>query len=51
MEQKLDFLSEIVVNFGEITEKELIDFGMPDHLSLMSDLNFLTVGEPLKNIY
>lgn len=33
---------------GEITEKELIDFGMPDHLSLMSDLNFLTVGEPFE---
>lgn len=33
---------------GEITEKELIDFGMPDHLSLMKDLNFLTVGEPFE---
>lgn len=33
---------------GEITEKELIAFGMPDHLSLMKDINFLTVGEPFE---
>lgn len=33
---------------GEITEKELIDFGLPDHLSLMQDINFLTVGEPFE---
>lgn len=33
---------------GEITEKELIEFGMPDHLSLMDNLNFLTVGEPFE---
>ncbi|BBA50153.1 PTS sugar transporter subunit IIA [Fusobacterium varium] len=33
---------------GEITERELIDFGMPDYLSLMGDLNFLTVGEPFE---
>lgn len=33
---------------GEITEKELIEFGMPKYLSLMSDLNFLTVGEPFE---
>ncbi|WP_300357174.1 PTS sugar transporter subunit IIA [Fusobacterium sp.] len=33
---------------GEITEKELIEFGMPKYLSLMKDLNFLTVGEPFE---
>lgn len=33
---------------GEITEKELINYGMPDYLSLMGDLNFLTVGEPFE---
>ena len=33
---------------GEITEKELIEFGMPKYLSLMQDLNFLTVGEPFE---
>ena len=32
----------------EITEKELIEFGMPKYLSLMQDLNFLTVGEPFE---
>ena len=36
------------VFLGEITERELIDFGMPDYLSLMGDLNFLTVGEPFE---
>lgn len=33
---------------GEITERELIDYGMPEYLSLMGDLNFLTVGEPFE---
>ena len=33
---------------GEITEKELIAFGMPQYLSLMKDLNFLTIGEPFE---
>ncbi|AVQ21072.1 phosphoenolpyruvate-dependent sugar phosphotransferase system, EIIA 2 [Fusobacterium necrophorum subsp. funduliforme ATCC 51357] len=33
---------------GEITERELIEYGMPDYLSLMGDLNFLTVGEPFE---
>ena len=33
---------------GEITEKELIEFGMPKYPSLMQDLNFLTVGEPFE---
>ena len=33
---------------GEITERELIAYGMPDYLSLMKDLNFLTVGEPFE---
>ncbi|MCI6152644.1 MAG: PTS sugar transporter subunit IIA [Fusobacterium perfoetens] len=33
---------------GEITEKELIEYGMPKYLSLMKDLDFLTVGEPFE---
>lgn len=33
---------------GEITEKELISFGMPDHLAIMNSLDFLTVGEPFE---
>lgn len=33
---------------GEITEKELIEFGMPKYYSVMSDLNFLTIGEPFE---
>lgn len=36
---------------GEITEKELISFGLPDHLSLMNDINFLTVGEPFEEYF
>ncbi len=33
---------------GEITEKELIAYGMPSHLSIMNSLDFLTVGEPFE---
>ena len=33
---------------GEITEKELIEFGMPKYTSVMQDLSFLTVGEPFE---
>lgn len=33
---------------GEITEKELIAFGMPDHVLMMDNVNFLTVGEPFE---
>lgn len=33
---------------GEITEKELIEYGMPKYLSLMKDLDFLIVGEPFE---
>ena len=33
---------------GEITEKELISYGMPKYLSLMRDLDFLTIGEPFE---
>jgi PTS system nitrogen regulatory IIA component len=33
---------------GEITERELIEFGMPKYTSVMQDLNFLTVGEPFE---
>ena len=50
LEQKsaLPVLTEDGFLLGEITERELIGFGMPEHLSLMSDLNFLTVGEPFE---
>jgi len=45
LEQKsaLPVLSEDNILLGEITERELIGFGMPEHLSL-----FLTVGEPFE---
>ena len=33
---------------GEITERELISFGMPKYTHLLDDLNFLTVGEPFE---
>ncbi|MEG0729825.1 MAG: PTS sugar transporter subunit IIA, partial [Cetobacterium sp.] len=33
---------------GEITERELIQFGMPKYVSILNDLNFLTVGEPFE---
>ena len=34
---------------GEITERELIAFGMPKHTTILNDLSFLTVGEPFEN--
>lgn len=34
---------------GEITERELIAFGMPKYTTILSDLNFMTVGEPFEN--
>lgn len=33
---------------GEITERELISFGMPKYTSIMDDLSFMTVGEPFE---
>ena len=33
---------------GEMTERELISFGMPDYTSVMDDLNFFTIGEPFE---
>ncbi len=33
---------------GEITERELIGFGMPKYTSIMESLSFLTVGEPFE---
>lgn len=36
---------------GEITEKELIEFGMPKYTSLMNDLSFMTVGEPFEEYF
>ena len=34
---------------GEITERELISFGMPKHTTILNDFSFLTVGEPFEN--
>ncbi len=36
---------------GEITEKELIAFGMPKYTSLMNDLSFMTIGEPFEEYF
>lgn len=36
---------------GEITERELIEFGMPKYTSLMNDLSFMTVGEPFEEYF
>jgi len=33
---------------GEMTERELISFGMPSYTSVMDDLNFFTIGEPFE---
>lgn len=33
---------------GEITERELISYGMPQYTHLLEDLNFLTIGEPFE---
>ncbi|MDX8335814.1 PTS sugar transporter subunit IIA [Candidatus Cetobacterium colombiensis] len=34
---------------GEITERELISFGMPKHTTILNDLSFLIIGEPFEN--
>lgn len=36
---------------GEITQRELIEYGMPKYTSLMSDLSFMTVGEPFEEYF
>ncbi len=36
---------------GEITERELIEYGMPKYASLFNDLSFLTVGEPFEQYF
>jgi nitrogen PTS system EIIA component len=33
---------------GEMTERELISFGMPSYTSVMDDLDFFTIGEPFE---
>ncbi|OQY42815.1 MAG: nitrogen regulatory IIA protein [Fusobacteriia bacterium 4572_74] len=33
---------------GEITERELISYGMPNYTSVMDNLNFFTIGEPFE---
>ena len=42
VDDKMNFL-------GEITERELISFGMPKYTTILNDLNFMTVGEPFEN--
>lgn len=36
---------------GEITERELIQFGMPKYTSIMNNLSFMTVGEPFEEYF
>ncbi len=36
---------------GEITERELIQYGMPKYTSMMGDLSFMTVGEPFEEYF
>lgn len=36
---------------GEITERELIEYGMPKYTSLLNDLSFMTVGEPFEDYF
>ncbi|MBP9478527.1 MAG: PTS sugar transporter subunit IIA [Sebaldella sp.] len=36
---------------GEITEREIIEFGMPKYASLVSDLSFMTIGEPFEEYF
>ncbi|BDU49619.1 PTS sugar transporter subunit IIA [Haliovirga abyssi] len=36
---------------GEITQRELIQYGMPKYTSLMGDLGFMTVGEPFEEYF
>lgn len=36
---------------GEITERELIQFGMPKYTSIMENLSFMTVGEPFEEYF
>jgi PTS system nitrogen regulatory IIA component len=36
---------------GEITERELIQYGMPKYTSVMTDLSFMTIGEPFEEYF
>ncbi|MGM0509394.1 MAG: PTS sugar transporter subunit IIA [Fusobacteriota bacterium] len=36
---------------GEITERELIEYGMPKYTSVMKNLSFMTIGEPFKEYF
>ena len=36
---------------GEITERELIEYGMPKYSSIMNDLSFMTMGEPFEEYF
>lgn len=36
---------------GEITERELIEYGMPKYTSIMNDLSFMTMGEPFEEYF
>ncbi|MGL5122636.1 MAG: PTS sugar transporter subunit IIA [Fusobacteriaceae bacterium] len=44
----LPVVNEKGIFLGEITERELIEYGMPKYTSILDDLNFLTVGEPFE---
>ena len=44
----LPVVSDDLTFLGEITEKELIEYGMPKYTNLLNDLNFLTIGEPFE---
>lgn len=44
----LPVVSEDGKFLGEITEKELIEYGMPKYTNLLNDLNFMTIGEPFE---
>ncbi|MGL4307404.1 MAG: CBS domain-containing protein [Cetobacterium sp.] len=34
---------------GEVTEKELIEFGMPKYINLLNDVNFLAMNDPFEH--
>jgi PTS system nitrogen regulatory IIA component len=36
---------------GEITARELIEFGMPKYASLFQDLSFMAIGEPFEDYF
>ncbi len=47
----LPVVDELGNFIGEITERELIEYGMPKYTSIMNDLSFMTVGEPFEEYF